>query len=175
MPPAKTKKFGAASFGTPTKPKPKDPAALARLMTEVEAAGGGIRGGVPMTDVAPKLESASVAPAADPKPQQARADKVPEPKTAASAAPSESAERRLEMVPAAPSPVPTLETGRSRGKGTKEDPRVRAKDGERLRQTSIHLPVSLHKRLRRYAFEQEISLSTVMVQAIEEWLDAHEG
>jgi hypothetical protein len=37
--------------------------------------------------------------------------------------------------------VPTLPTGHSRGRGTKEGPRVRAKNGERLRQTSIHLPV----------------------------------
>ena len=74
-----------------------------------------------------------------------------------------------------PPPVPTLPTGRSRGRGTKEEPRVRAKDGERLRQTSIHLPVDLHKRVRKYAFDQEIALSAVMVSAIEAWLDVHEG
>ena len=173
MPPAKSKKFGAASFGTPNKPKLKDPEALARLMNEVEAAGGGIRGGAPQSDVAPKVEQAHVA---DAKPEQGRAGGAP----AASKADevpvaSTPKERRLEMVPEAPAPIPTLQTGRSRGRGTKEDPRIRAKDGERLRQTSIHLPVGLHKRLRRYAFEQEVSLSTVMVQAIEEWLDAQEG
>ena len=59
--------------------------------------------------------------------------------------------------------------------GTKEEPRVRAKDGERLRQTSIHLPVELHKRLRKYAFDQEVTLSAVMVDAIEAWLDVREG
>ncbi|MGB5265665.1 MAG: hypothetical protein WBN30_03680, partial [Polyangiales bacterium] len=74
-----------------------------------------------------------------------------------------------------PPPVPTLPTGRSRGRGTKEEPRVRAKDGERLRQTSIHLPVDLHQRVRKYAFDQEIALSAVMVAAIEAWLDAREG
>ena len=62
-----------------------------------------------------------------------------------------------------------------RAGGTKEEPRVRAKDGERLRQTSIHLPVELHKRVRKYAFDQEVTLSTVMVDAIEAWLDAREG
>jgi hypothetical protein len=176
MPPAKSKKFGAASFGTPNKPKLKDPEALARLMNEVEAAGGGIRGGTPQSDVAPKVEPAAPAPAVDAKPEQGRAGGAPA-ASKADEVPVASApkERRLEMVPEAPAPVPTLQTGRSRGRGTKEDPRVRAKDGERLRQTSIHLPVGLHKRLRRYAFEQEVSLSTVMVQAIEEWLDANEG
>ena len=175
MPPAKSKKFGAASFGNPTKPKPKDPEALARLMNEVEAAGGGIRGGAPKSDIAPKVELAPAAAPAETKPEQGRAVKAPEANKPAALAPSEPTERRLEMVPEAPEPVPTLPTGRSRGRGTKDEPRVRAKDGERLRQTSIHLPVSLHKRLRRYAFEQEISLSTVMVQAIEEWLDENEG
>jgi hypothetical protein len=52
---------------------------------------------------------------------------------------------------------------------------VRAKDGERLRQTSIHLPVELHKRVRKYAFDQEVTLSAVMVDAIEAWLDQREG
>jgi hypothetical protein len=35
------------------------------------------------------------------------------------------------------------------------------------RQTSIHLPVDLHKRVRKYAFDQEVTLSAVMVDAIE--------
>ena len=43
------------------------------------------------------------------------------------------------------------------------------------RQTSIHLPVDLHKRVRKYAFDQEIALSAVMVDAIRAWLDAREG
>ena len=42
-------------------------------------------------------------------------------------------------------------------------------------QTSIHLPVDLHQRLRKYAFDQEVTLSAVMVDAIEAWLDAREG
>ena len=46
---------------------------------------------------------------------------------------------------------------------------------ERLRQTSIHLPVDLHQRIRKYAFDQEVTLSAVMVDAIEAWLDAREG
>jgi hypothetical protein len=89
------------------------------------------------------------------------------------------AEPELDAAPSTPEivppPVPTLTTGRSRGRGTKEEPRVRAKDGERLRQTSIHLPVDLHKRVRKYAFDQEVTLSTVMVDAIEAWLDSREG
>ena len=89
------------------------------------------------------------------------------------------AEPELETAPStaelAPPPVPTLPAGRSRGRGTKEEPRVRAKDGERLRQTSIPLPVDLHKRVRKYAFDQEIALSAVMVDAIRAWLDAREG
>jgi predicted transcriptional regulator len=43
------------------------------------------------------------------------------------------------------------------------------------RQTSIHLPVDLHKRVRKYAFDQEVTLSAVMVDAIRAWLDAREG
>jgi hypothetical protein len=50
-----------------------------------------------------------------------------------------------------------------------------SRDGDGLRQTSIHLPVDLHKRVRKYAFDQEVTLSTVMVDAIQEWLDAREG
>jgi len=46
---------------------------------------------------------------------------------------------------------------------------------ERLRQTSIHLPVELHKRVRKYAFDQEVTLWAVMVDAIRAWLDAREG
>jgi predicted DNA-binding protein len=45
----------------------------------------------------------------------------------------------------------------------------------RRRQTSIHLPVNLHQRVRKYAFDQEVTLSAVMVDAIEAWLDAREG
>ncbi|MGB9339590.1 MAG: hypothetical protein WCB63_10145 [Polyangiales bacterium] len=92
---------------------------------------------------------------------------------------SPEADPPLEAVPNTPElvppPVPTLRTGRSCGCGTKEEPRVRAKDGERLRQTSIHLPVELHKRVRKYAFDQEATLSTVMVDAIQAWLDSREG
>jgi hypothetical protein len=29
--------------------------------------------------------------------------------------------------------------------------------------------------VRKYAFDQEVTLSTVMVDAIQEWLDAREG
>ena len=38
-----------------------------------------------------------------------------------------------------------------------------------------YLPVELHKRVRKYAFDQEVTLSTVMVDAIEAWLDGREG
>ena len=46
---------------------------------------------------------------------------------------------------------------------------------ERFRDTSIHLPVDLHKRVRKYAFDQEVTLSAVMVDANQAWLDAREG
>ena len=72
-------------------------------------------------------------------------------------------------------PTGYIPRGRHSGRGTKEEPRVRSKDGERLRQTSIHLPVELDKRIRKYAFDQEVTLSTVMVEAIEAWLDTREG
>jgi hypothetical protein len=40
---------------------------------------------------------------------------------------------------------------------------------------TFHLPVHLHKRVRKYAFDQQVTLSTVMVDAIEVWLDSREG
>ena len=43
------------------------------------------------------------------------------------------------------------------------------------RQTSIHLPVNLHKRVRKYAFDQEIALSAVMVDAIRHGLTRERG
>ena len=148
------KKFSMKSFAAPkTRPTP-DPEALHRLMEKTEVDGGG--------GVNPTSDSEVVA-----KPR------------AAIHSVSRDADPPLEAVPntpeLAPAPVPTLRTGRSRGRGTKEEPRVRAKDGERLRQTSIHLPVELHKRVRKYAFDQEVTLSTVMVDAIEAWLDARKG
>jgi hypothetical protein len=103
---------------------------------------------------------------------------VAKPPTGIHSVPRE-AEPELNAAPSTPEivppPVPTLPIGRSRGRGTKEEPRVRAKDGERLRQTSIHLPVDLHKRVRKYAFDQEVTLSAVMVDAIQAWLDTREG
>ena len=148
------KRFSMKSFAAPkTRPTP-DPEALHRLMEKTEVDGGGGVNPTSDSEVVAKPRAAihSVSPEADPP---------------------------LEAVPStpelAPPPVPTLRTGRSRGRGTKEEPRVRAKDGERLRQTSIHLPVDLHKRVRKYAFDQEIALSAVMVDAIEAWLDAREG
>ena len=148
------KRFSMKSFAAPkTRPTP-DPEALHRLMEKTEVDGGGGVNPTSDSEVVAKPRAAihSVSPEADPP---------------------------LEAVPStpelAPPPVPTLRTGRSRGRGTKEEPRVRAKDGERLRQTSIHLPVELHKRVRKYAFDQEVTLSTVMVDAIEAWLDAREG
>ena len=41
--------------------------------------------------------------------------------------------------------------------------------------TAMYLQVDLDKRVRRSAFHQEIALSTVMVDAIEAWLDARKG
>jgi hypothetical protein len=148
------KKFSMKSFASPKTRNTPDPEELQRLMAKTEVDGGGGLDSTTDSEVVAKLP------------------------TAIHSAQSE-AEPQLEAVPSTPEivppPIPTLPTGRSRGRGTKEEPRVRAKDGERLRQTSIHLPVDLHKRVRKYAFDQEITLSTVMVDAIEEWLDAREG
>ena len=155
MPPASNeKRFSMGSFASTKTRTTRDPAVLQQLMDKTEVDG---RGGLDRTT---------------------DSEVVAKPPTAIHSV-SREAESPLEAVPStseiAPSPVPTLPTGLSRGRGTKEEPRVRAKDGERLRQTSIHLPVDLHKRVRKYAFDQEITLSTVMVDAIEEWLDAREG
>ena len=156
MPPASSskKKFSIKSFASPKTRITPDPEALHRLMEKTEVDGGGV--------LNPETNSEVVA----------------KPPTAIHSVPRE-AESELEAIPStpelAPPPVPTLPTGRSRGRGTKEEPRVRAKDGERLRQTSIHLPVDLHQRVRKYAFDQEIALSAVMVDAIQAWLDAREG
>lgn len=156
MPPANSskKKFSMKSFASPKTRTTPDPEALHRLMEKTEVDGGGGLGSSTDSEV------------------------VAKPPTAIHAVPSER-EPELTATPSTPEivppPVPTLPTGRSRGRGTKEEPRVRAKDGERLRQTSIHLPVDLHKRVRKYAFDQEIALSAVMVSAIEAWLDAREG
>ena len=131
-----------------------DPEALQRLMKKTEVEGGGGLDAKGDSEVVAKPPTAihSVAREAGPELEPTPSvDEIP------------------------PPPVPTLSTGRSRGRGTKEAPRVRAKDGERLRQTSIHLPVELHKRVRKYAFDQEVTLSAVMVEAIEAWLDAREG
>ncbi|MBW2190426.1 MAG: hypothetical protein JRG93_12705 [Deltaproteobacteria bacterium] len=140
-----------ASTKTRTTP---DPTALQHLMDKTEVDGGGGLDSTTDSEVVAKLPTAIHSAQSDAEPQ-------------------------LEAVPSTPEivppPVPTLPTGRSRGRGTKEEPRVRAKDGERLRQTSIHLPVDLHRRLRQYAFDQEVTLSTVMVDAIEAWLDSREG
>jgi len=156
MPPVSSskKKFSMGSFASTKTRTTPDPAALQRLMAKTEVDGGG------------GLDSTT------------DSEVVAKPPTAIHSLQS-TAEPELEPVPSTPEivppPVPTLTTGRSRGRGTKEEPRVRAKDGERLRQTSIHLPVELHKRVRKYAFDQEVTLSTVMVDAIQEWLDTREG
>jgi hypothetical protein len=156
MPPASSskKKFSMGSFASSKTRNTPDPEALQRLMAKTEIDGGGV--------LRPTAES----------------EVVPKPPTAIHSVARE-AEQQLETAPSTPEimppPVPTLPTGRSRGRGTKEEPRVRAKDGERLRQTSIHLPVDLHKRVRKYAFDQEVTLSEVMVEAIQEWLDARKG
>jgi len=156
MPPVSSskKKFSMKSFAQPKTQTTPDPEALQRLMQKTEVDGGG-----------------GLNPTSD-------SEVVAKPPTAIHSV-SRNEEPPLEAVPSTPEivppPVPTLPTGRSRGRGTKEEPRVRAKDGERLRQTSIHLPVELHKRVRKYAFDQEIALSAVMVDAIEAWLDSREG
>ena len=156
MPPANSskKKFSMKSFAQPKTRTTPDPEALQRLMQKTEVDGGGGLNPTSDSEVVAKPRAAihSVSPEADP--------------------PLEAVPNTPEL---APPLVPTLRTGRSRGRGTKEEPRVRAKDGERLRQTSIHLPVDLHKRVRKYAFDQEIALSAVMVDAIEAWLDTREG
>ena len=156
MPPASSskKKFAMGSFASPKTRTAPDPEALQRLMARTEVDGGGGLGSTTDSEVVAKPRAAIHSVARE-------------------------AEQQLEAAPSTPEivppSVPTLPTGRSRGRGTKEEPRVRAKDGERLRQTSIHLPVELHKRVRKYAFDQEIALSAVMVDAIEAWLDSREG
>jgi len=156
MPPASSskKKFSMGSFASTKTRTTPDPTALQHLMDKTEVDGGGGLDSTTDSEVVAKLPTAIHSAQSDAEPQ-------------------------LEAVPSTPEivppPVPTLPTGRSRGRGTKEEPRVRAKDGERLRQTSIHLPVDLHRRLRQYAFDQEVTLSTVMVDAIEAWLDSREG
>jgi hypothetical protein len=156
MPPASNskKKFSMKSFAQPKTRTTPDPEALHRLMEKTEVDGGGILESTTDSEVVAKPRAAIHSVSREPEPPPEAAPITPE---------------------LAPPPVPTLRTGRSRGRGTKEEPRVRAKDGERLRQTSIHLPVDLHKRVRKYAFDQEVTLSTVMVDAIEAWLDTREG
>jgi len=156
MPPASSskKKFSMGSFASTKARTTPDPAALQRLMDQTEVDGGGGLGSTTDSEVVAKPPTAIYSVQSTAEPELEPAPSTPE---------------------IVPPPVPTLTTGRSRGRGTKEEPRVRAKDGERLRQTSIHLPVDLHKRVRKYAFDQEVTLSTVMVDAIEEWLDAREG
>ena len=156
MPPASNskKKFSMKSFAAPKTRSTPDPEALQRLMQKTEVAGGGGLGSSTDSEVVAKPPTAIHSVSRDAEPPLEPAPSTPE---------------------IAPPPVPTLPTGRSRGRVTKEEPRVRAKDGERLRQTSIHLPVELHKRVRKYAFDQEVTLSTVMVDAIEAWLDTREG
>ncbi len=156
MPPASSskKKFSIGSFASPKTRTTPDPEALQRLMKKTEVEGGGVLGSTSDSEVVAKPPTAIHSVAREAEPELEAAPSTPE---------------------IAPPPVPTLPTGRSRGRGTKEEPRVRAKDGERLRQTSIHLPVDLHQRLRKYAFDQEVTLSAVMVDAIRAWLDAREG
>jgi hypothetical protein len=148
------KKFSMKSFASPKTRTTPDPEALQRLMEKTEVDGGGGLNDRTDSEVVAKLPTAIQAPANNVEPKLDGAPSIDE-------------------IP--PPPVPTLPTERSRGRGTKEEPRMRAKDGERLRQTSIHLPVDLHKRVRKYAFDQEVTLSTVMVDAIEAWLDTREG
>ena len=142
------------SFASPKTRTTPDPEALQRLMVKTEVDGGGVLGSTTDSEVVAKPPTAIHSVAREAEPELEAAPSTPE---------------------IAPPPVPPLPTGRSRGRGTKEEPRVRAKDGERLRQTSIHLPVDLHKRVRQYAFDQEIALSAVMVDAIPAWLEAREG
>jgi hypothetical protein len=148
------KKFSMGSFASTKTRNTPDPAALKRLMAKTEVDGGGGLGSTTDSEVVAKPPTVIHSLQSTAEPELNAAPSTPE---------------------IVPPPVPTLTTGRSRGRGTKEEPRIRAKDGERLRQTSIHLPVDLHKRVRKYAFDQEVTLSTVMVDAIQEWLDAREG
>ena len=156
MPPASSskKKFSMGSFASTKTRATPDPAALQRLMAKTEVDGGGGLDSTTDSEVVAKPPTVIHSLQSTAEPELNAAPSTPE---------------------IVPPPVPTLTTGRSRGRGTKEETRVRAKDGERLRQTSIHLPVDLHKRVRKYAFDQEVTLSTVMVDAIEAWLDTREG
>jgi hypothetical protein len=156
MPPASSskKKFSVKSFASPKTRNTPDPEVLQRLMANTEVDGGGGLDATTDSEVVAKPPTAIHSVQSTTEPELNAAPSTPE---------------------TVPPPVPMLTTGRSRGRGTKEEPRVRAKDGERLRQTSIHLPVDLHKRVRKYAFDQEVTLSTAMVDAIQAWLDTREG
>ena len=56
---------------------------------------------------------------------------------------------------------------------TKEDRRARAfiKDKEPIQSLSVRLPTSMHKELRKLAFETEESLNQIIVKAIREYLN----
>ena len=118
MPPASSskKKFSIGSFASPKTRTTPDPEALQRLMKKTEVEGGGVLGTTTDSEVVAKPPIAIHSVGREAEPELEAVASTPE---------------------IAPPPVPTLPTGRSRGRGTKEEPRVRAKDGERLRQTSI--------------------------------------
>ena len=59
--------------------------------------------------------------------------------------------------------------------GTQAEPYVRVRDGEATRSTTIHLPVPLHQQLRMAATEREVHMSTIVADAVREWLKKRSG
>lgn len=51
-------------------------------------------------------------------------------------------------------------------------PRLRARDDVEMRQTTLHLPVTLYKRLGRYCIDAERGMSESIADALDEFLDA---
>lgn len=58
--------------------------------------------------------------------------------------------------------------------GMRGAPRVRDRDGAEMRQTTLHLPVPLFKRLGRYCVDADRGMNESIVDALTEFLDARE-
>jgi hypothetical protein len=53
--------------------------------------------------------------------------------------------------------------------GTQAAPYKRARDGRETRSTTVHLPVDLHKQLRRKAVDDGVHMSAIIAEAVQEW------
>lgn len=65
--------------------------------------------------------------------------------------------------PASPKAQPAPEES-ARGKGVRW---TRTKDGARMRSTTVHLPIALHKRLALYCAEHDRKLSEVIAELVQ--------